>query len=199
MVGNLIEGCVSFMVERGAIPNTDEQLEIYRYGMELQIYYLIHAFILLGIGLLFGQAARVALLLFLFGLIQSNGGGYHANTHGKCLAIMVLGVLAFLALLPLYQAGIILQAASVILGLAVVIYLAPVAHKNHPLSPEKSKRMGKRAKILAGAISVIWCGAAFFNIWPDARAVISLTMALTGVSLIAAQVKKRALSGSGCD
>ena len=191
MVDNLIDGCVSFMVQRGAIPNTDEQLEIYRYGMELQIYYIIHAFVLLGIGFLFGQALNVALLLFLFGLIQSNGGGYHADTHGKCLGLMILGVLAFLALMPLYRSNAILQAVSLVIGLAVVISLAPVAHRNHPLNPQKSVVLGKRAKVLAGIISFLWCVFAFFNVWPDARGVIAITMAFTGISIFTAWLKKR--------
>jgi len=195
MVPRLINECVLFMVNRGAVPDTEDQREIYSYGLELQIYYLIHAAVLLAIGFSFGKAFEVGLLLFLFGLIQSNGGGYHANTHGKCLALMVFGALLFLALSPLYQDNVPVQMMSVLFGLAAVICLAPIAHKNHPLSPQKSKAMGRKAKYLACGISALWCVISISATWPTAQTVIALTMALSGVSMAAAWVKKNLSAG----
>jgi accessory gene regulator B len=178
------------MVRRGAIADTKEQREIYGYGMELQIYYIIHAVLLIGIGLLFGQAFEVAFLLFLFGMIQSNGGGYHAETHGKCLGIMAVGVLIYIALLPIYLLYPLLQTASVLFGWIVIICLAPVAHKNHPLSPEKSKTMGKRAKFLACIISTSWFLLLLSGWLEPLHPIISTTMFFSGISMIAARIKK---------
>ena len=195
MVNQLINKCISFMIRAGAIPNTVEQCEIYSYGLELIIYYIIHAVLLLGIGLLLGSFAEVALLLFLFGLIQSNGGGYHADTHGRCLILMVLGVLFFLALLPLYYNFFLLQAVSVIFGLIIVILLAPVAHENHPLNPQKAAMMGKKAKVIAIVTAFIWGLLTFSSagtwLWPAIPGIIAVTMAFTGISMITAWLKKR--------
>jgi len=190
MIARLINGFVSFMIIRGVIPDTEDQREIYSYGLELQIYYAIHAAVLLSIGLVFGRAFEMELLLFLFGLIQSNGGGYHANTHGKCLTLMVMGALLFLALFPLYQRSVPLQIMSVLVGLMAVVCLAPIAHKNHPLNPEKSKAMGKKAKYLACGISLLWCVLSFLSVFPSAQAVISITMAFSCASMVSAWVKK---------
>ena len=190
MIARLIDGGVSFMVKRGAAPDTEDDREIYAYGLELQIYYLIHAMVLLSIGFLFDRAVEMGILLFLFGLIQSNGGGYHANTHGKCLFLMVLGALLFLAVFPLYQNNVPMQSISVSLGLATVICLAPVVHKNHPLSPQKSKVMGKKAKLLACGISLIWCLVSVFDVCPTIQTIIAITMAFSCLSMISAWIKK---------
>ena len=189
MVNRIIDNCVSFMVKNNAIPDTQEQREIYSYGLELQIYYFIHAVLITGIGLLFGHAMEMAFFLFLFGTIQSNGGGYHADTHGKCLAIMVFGALLFMALLPFYQKHLLLQPFCVLFGLIAVLCLAPVAHNNHPLSPQMSKRMGKKAKILTCIISLSWFLFYFFGIFLFTHSLVSLTMFFSGISMICAWVK----------
>lgn len=190
MIASLADRCVSFMVQRGVFNNTEEQREIYSYGMELQIHYIINAVLLLALGFFFGRFLEVAFFLFLFGLMQSNGGGYHANTHGRCLGIMACGVLLFLVLLPLYQYNVRLQFFSALIGFISVIWLAPVAHKNHPLNPEKSKRMGRRAKVLAVTILIAWCLIHFVEMWQIVNSIVSLTMAFISVSMVAAQIKK---------
>ena len=193
MVDRFIGGCLAFMIRRGAVADTAEQREIYSYGLELQVYYFIHAAMLLFIGLLFGRSGEVALLLLLFGLIQSNGGGFHAGTHGRCLALMAAGAALFLLVLPLFERYALLQAASVHFGAAVTLALAPVSHKNHPLSPEKSKELGKRAKLLACAVSFIWGILALAGVLPVVRGVASAAMLFTGVSILAAWARRGCL------
>lgn len=190
MIDRLTNEGVSFLVKRGVVAEAKDQRDIYNYGLELLISYAIHAVVLLTIGQLFGRAIEMGLLLFLFGLIQSNGGGYHANTHGKCLSLMVLGALLFLILLPFFQDNLPVQSTSVLLGLVAVICLAPITHKNHPLSPQKSKAMGRKAKYLAGGISLLWCIISFFVLSPILQAVISITMAFSCISMVSAWVKK---------
>jgi len=191
VVNILINRCIFFMIQARAVPDTEEQREVYAYGLELIIHYFINAAILLAIGLLFGRLTETAALLLLFGTVQANGGGYHAETHGRCLALMVLGVLLFLALLPLYQAYAVIQPISVIAGLTAVICLTPVAHRNHPLSPQKSLQMGKRAKVTAGGISFLWCFIYFYGAMPTAAAVIAISMFYLSISMLAAWVKYR--------
>ena len=188
MVDSFIDRGVSFIIEKGAIPDTQGQREIYRYGLELSVYYIIHAILLLAIGALFGRMMEVALLLFLFGLVQSNGGGYHANTHGKCMTFMTAGTLVFIAMLPIFQTYILLQLAAITFGLAAVIYLAPVAHKNHPLSRDQSKILGLRAKWLACMISLLWLVLVVLGMGASIRETISISMLYSGISIIFAQM-----------
>ncbi|MCL2400113.1 MAG: accessory gene regulator B family protein [Defluviitaleaceae bacterium] len=191
MVANIIDKSVLFLIQQGAIENTEEQKEIYRYGMELQIYYIIHAAILISLGLLFGHGLEVALLLLFFGAIQVNAGGYHAKTHARCLTIMTIGVILFLLLLPIYQNNFILQLVSTILGTATVIIMSPVTHKNHPLSPQKSEVLGKRAKFIAVVLALLWYVLMFFDVSVRLQNIIPVVMAFTFVSLVCAWTSKK--------
>ena len=190
MIDKFIERCVSFMVKKGAVPDIEDQREIYIYGLELQIYYIINATVLLAIGFLFGHIVEVALMLFLFGVIQSNGGGYHANTHTKCLFYMIVGVFVFLLLLPIYQDHILLQLLSVLGGATTVLCLAPVAHKNHTLSPTLSKKMGNRAKVYTCVLASSWCLLLIIDMLQITQSVIALVLGFTGISMIAAKKAK---------
>lgn len=191
MVAGIIDKSVRFLIQQEAVENTEEQKEIYRYGMELQIYYIIHATFLISLGLLFRHGLEVALLLLLFGAIQVNAGGYHVKTHNRCLAIMTLGVISFLLLLPLYQNFPALQAASIVMGTFAVITMSPVAHKNHPLSPRKSAILGKRAKFIAITFALLWYVLMFFDVLVRLQGIIPIVMAFTFISLTCAWVNKK--------
>ncbi|MCL2285443.1 MAG: accessory gene regulator B family protein [Firmicutes bacterium] len=145
--------------------------------------------LLISIGLLLGYGMEVALLLVFFGMIQVNAGGYHAKTHKRCLSIMALGALLFLFLLPIYQSSLLLQASSVFIGTISVVVMAPVAHKNHPLSPKKSRQLGKRAKVIAVGFALLWCIISFNDVGAFMQGIIPIVMLYTFISLICAWLK----------
>ena len=190
MIEAIINKSVRFLVDRKTISNTPEQLEIYRYGLELWIYYIVNATILLAISVPMGRVWEVALFLFLFALVQTNGGGYHADTHGKCLAFMVAGVLVFIALLSLFQASCVIQIIGALFGLCIICFLAPVSHVNHSLSRDYSKRLGNRAKRISFALIGI-CIALLVLDMMKISAVLSLALFFSGVSLICAFLKAK--------
>ena len=191
MVERIINGSVSFMIRMGAVSDTEEQRDVYRYGMELQVYYIIHAVILLFIGLLFGRTLEVALLLFTFGLVQTRAGGYHADTHKKCFLIMVAGVSLFIFILPIYHTFIVIRALSVVFGLLTILCFSPISNKNHSLCTQISKQMGRDAKIIACVIAFIWFVIDFFEILPVIDNVVAIVMAFTGISMLSALIKMR--------
>ena len=190
MVAEIIDKSVMFMLQRGAIPDTEEQIEIYKYGIELQIHYFINATLLIIIGLLFGHGWEVVLLLITFGAVQVNAGGFHADTRKGCLSIMVFGTLVFFLLLQVYEVSFFLQFISVSAGLITVLKLAPVSHKNHPISPQTSNKLGKRAKYIAVALTMGWCALSYFGANAAGPSIISAAMVFSCVSLVCAKLKK---------
>lgn len=194
MIAKIIDKCVYFMVRQGVVQDTDEQKAIYSYGLELQLYFIIHAVLLILMGCFFGSGFEVSLLLLLFGMLQVNAGGYHAKTHMRCFVTMMVGVLLFLWLLPIFQGMFFLQLCSVVLGVAIIFLLAPVAHKNHPLSPMLSVRLGQRAKIIAVGFMLLWCIFIIFDINSLLRGIIPVVMAFTVFSLLCAWLKKKRFS-----
>ena len=192
MIERIIKAGVDLLVKRQVASETQEQREIYHYGLELLVYYIINVAVLLAIGWIYHRAWEVALLLFLFALIQTNGGGYHADTHGKCLLTMIVGVLAFIAVIPLYNENMILQGASVGIGLFMVYRFAPVPHRNHPLSAARMRQLGIRAKVIAAGLAAIWV-AAISMAFREIASVLSINFLMIGLSLFMAFLKQKDL------
>ncbi len=61
-----------------------DQRNLCIYGCELWLYTIISAFGLLIIGILMHASLESAIIIVIFYLCQSNGGGYHASSHVNC-------------------------------------------------------------------------------------------------------------------
>ena len=89
----------SFLERRGAI-DADAR-EIYVYGAEILLYTLFSTMGLLAIGLFMRRLPETAILIILFYVNQSTGGGFHAATHTRCFLTMAAGLCACLLALAL--------------------------------------------------------------------------------------------------
>ncbi len=150
-----------WLVNKGA---DAENKEIYAYSMEC----LLNTILTFGIILITGAvlnlfAATVVWSLFFLPLRHSSGG-LHAPNHIGCLIIslsvgigcMLLNALLVGIVFPLVLAGV---AGSI----AIVFALAPVIHRNHPLSQARIAKMRKIARILMlaeGALCILLLFAA---------------------------------------
>lgn len=63
------------------------------YGCETLLYTIISTLGLLFIGILFSMSLEAAIIILIFYICQSTGGGHHANTHFKCFATMSIGLI----------------------------------------------------------------------------------------------------------
>ena len=73
-------------IDHGLI--SEEDREIYEYGFEITIYTIWSTIVLLLIGLALRQLWASLIIVALFYTFQSTGGGYHADTHLKCLSTL---------------------------------------------------------------------------------------------------------------
>ena len=176
---------VSFLFHHGYIQEEDQ--DVYLYGLDLLLYTVLSYGILLLLGACLGDFSRSFLLLLTFSLLQSNGGGYHANTHLGCFMTMFLfwllgmAVMAFLPALSL--------CFLFLLGLPVIFLLAPVEQKNAPIGTEKKRFHKKRAQCIAAALGVSVIFLLFVS--PRLGAPISIGIFFSGSSMLAA-IRKRA-------
>ena len=81
-------------------PDERQQL-LCQYGIELWLYTIASTAGLLLLGLLFNAAIESVIIISVYYICQSNGGGFHASTHAKCFLTMVFGLLTGLFLLRL--------------------------------------------------------------------------------------------------
>lgn len=78
------------------------------YGCEVWLYTVLSTLGLLMIGLLTNSVLETIIIITIFYLCQTNGGGFHATTHLRCFLTMTLGLLIGLMFvrLPIFRSVI---------------------------------------------------------------------------------------------
>ncbi len=137
----------SFLERRGAI-DTDAR-EIYVYGAEILLYTFFSTMGLLVIGLFMRCLVETAIIIGLFYVNQSTGGGFHAATHTRCFLTMAAGLCACLAALkwpiPL------LAYALLACGALFMLWRRPlVLHANKRYLESKREGLIKRSRRVTG-------------------------------------------------
>lgn len=125
--------------------------EVSAYGLELLLSGLLGYLAVLAAALLCGEALFGLVFLLLVTVTRSYTGGYHADSHCKCVltgSLMFLIAVAFFrvtARLPLVPLNLCLAAFN----LSVVSGLAPVEHGNKPVTKRQKARGRKIGLLLA--------------------------------------------------
>lgn len=135
------------------IPDCSDEQEraMYEYGCELWLYTVFSTLGLVLIGTVLGCPFEAIVMISIFYLCQSNGGGYHASTHIHCFLTMAVGMLLGLLLVntvvPFIAAVTALSASTAIL-LFFPLYLHP---KKRYLSVRR-RTLEKRSRIVTMCI-----------------------------------------------
>ena len=85
-----VERLVDWWIRTGAAQEEDR--EVLAYGADLALYTAASTGALLLTGLVWGRWWEAAVIIACFYLNQTNGGGFHAASHGKCFGTMWLGL-----------------------------------------------------------------------------------------------------------
>ena len=118
-----------------------ELFEVYVYGLELSLSFVISTFIILLVGVLFNQIVSSVVFLVVFIFIRRFTGGYHATTFLRCQICFVSTFISVLSLSKLLPANIyIVIILPILVGLPLILKYAPIENKYKPLtSKEKIK------------------------------------------------------------
>lgn len=137
----------------------EDEIDVYRFGLELLIVTISKVMGLLIIGLAFGIISEIIFFTLFFSGLRIQTGGYHAKTPMKCFlgTIGLLFMSIFLVkIIPIeYELYFIL--ISIITSIVMVMYYAPVENENRPLS-KKEKIIYKNrsiATVILGSIIVL--------------------------------------------
>lgn len=140
----LAEMIVRALETRSIIPVADR--EVYLYGFDAALYTFFSTAGLILIGCLLGRGMETLIIILLFYVNQTLGGGFHASTHFNCFITMVLGLLACLAtfLLPFSRWAYCVLGA---VGLGLMMKYPLVLHKNKEHLHSKYDIFNKRSKM----------------------------------------------------
>ncbi|MEF9992530.1 MAG: accessory gene regulator B family protein [Romboutsia sp.] len=144
----------SFLIENKEIDKED--YEVYKYGFEILIAFITNIVIVLIIGLLFNKIFYSIVFLACYCPIRQFAGGYHANNYTNCLLIFIL-IFILTMNIPLNVDSqiytLIIFTISTLSCIGIFI-LAPLEHRNNPLTLSEIKKYKKISKILAGIVYI---------------------------------------------
>lgn len=129
------------------------QREIYAYGCELLLYTIISTLGLLLIGIAIGKLFETSVMIAIFYLCQSNGGGYHAATHMRCFLTMVSGLFIALLLISIPLSNgfyVVILLLSVVTLVAFPLYL----HPNKRYMVNQTSELVTRSRLITSCIAI---------------------------------------------
>lgn len=174
------EYIVRLFEKHGVICASAEEREVYIYGFDIAIYTFLSTLGLFFIGWMAGRPIETTLLIFLYYINQSFGGGFHASSHLMCFLTMVLGELLFFVsfLLP--------YSLLACIGISVISLLFMwthplVLHPNKSYLKKKAPQLIKRSRQILLLETTLLVAFILLNI-PDIIQTGSLALLLSTIS-----------------
>ena len=171
------------LIQKELIPAEDR--EIYAYGFDILFYTIWSTAVLILIGLLFGQFPDAVVLIAVFYTFQTAGGGYHADTHWKCLLSMVIGLVVGLVMCRLSIPPVVLWILMAV-GTVVLLILPLVLHPNKAFLEEK--RIGLSIRSVIVTFCVLAAAITLSLFFPRLLCAFAMSSILAAVSRIAGKV-----------
>lgn len=179
MMRRISEKIVLELDRRGVLKHTSK--EVYIYGFDIAIYTYLSTLALFLIGWIGGYPFETILLISLYYTNQSLGGGYHASTHARCFLTMVLGMLVFLAVIPI-TFSLLFQAIVVSLSCLILWHFPLVLHPNKKHLIKKANQYIMRSRRFVVIQLALFCIAAFLHFHRYILTTFTISLAFSAVS-----------------
>lgn len=158
-----------------------DRVETCVYGIDLALYTIFSTLTLILIGDVFGKPIETMILIAIYYLNQTVGGGYHASTHWKCFASMIISLLICLVIIRFFSQALYLAPFLAIIAL-IVLWKNPLhLHPHKAYLKNKAESMKKKSKFCA-VLSL-------FTVFPLARVGNSFALS-AALGILAAAVSR---------
>jgi accessory gene regulator B len=138
----------------------EESNDVYTYGFELIISALINILCMAIVSITLRRYFDWLIFLLAFIPLRTTAGGYHANSHTKCI---VVGTIAFTVLLAISRLqlhwDVVILAISAS-SLLLILLISPVEAHNKKLKDEQRKK-NRGTSIYLGILNLIIAGASY--------------------------------------
>ena len=164
----------------------EDETEIVRFGLELNIMKLFISAGMLIAAMIFGCIPSALVFMAVYPPLRSCCGGYHATTRTVCfvLSMAVMSIVnAAVRLLP-EKVLFVSAAAASIAGIILIILFAPVDTVSKPFD-DTERRVFRRRSLAAAAISALLLAILAFSGSYRLMSAASMAVFFTGIMLIA--------------
>jgi len=164
MLPMLSERLSSFFVRSQIIQKEDK--EVYSYSVEVLLATVLNFAVLYLIAFFTSRVWETTMFIAGFIPLRSLAGGYHAKTHLRCLAVLLLAYGGFLGLsyLASPEQYIFFNLSCTAGSMICVWLLSPVEDKNKPLNQHEKKFFKRRSRVaILVYAGVIFVGTLLFS------------------------------------
>lgn len=135
--------------------NHDDEYGICAYGLELFLYSVFSTLGLILIGILFNSLSSCLIIICVFYILQTCGGGKHANSHLMCFGVMSFFLCIALLLCPIK----IPNAFLLLISSSSSVYMLAhplVLHRHKKYLQYKRQQLELISRITTVAITLIF-------------------------------------------
>lgn len=165
---------------------------IYAYGLELLFSSLVGIVALIIISTVCGKPFLWIPYLAGFIPLRLSGGGYHANTHFRCIFTFSLLFSFVLLIERMYTIPLKTWLISCLVNLFIILLFSPVSAPNKPLK-ECQRRANRRNSLILGIGNLLGCVVlgSLFNVYNQRISMYFAGSGMAGLSMLLAVINKR--------
>lgn len=170
---------------------SEREKDVYMYCVQTFLFQGITYGIILLLANCFDVVALTIAYYVGFLPIRYVAGGYHASNHVRCLlltiSVYVLAVIMCLLITRTFIYPVLVS--NLIISSVLIIWAAPVDHKNRPFSPREKDRFRRRSYIIT--IVIIVLSLVVLTISVKMSVAMSLGTLSAACSLVAGSIQRR--------
>lgn len=189
MINNISSRLTDRLIAKGNI--TEEDRELYIYGLFMLLSQIMYFFLSVVFGLLFQCFIESVIFYIAFQFIRRYAGGYHAKTETKCEILSTLSLLVCIAIIKViktYDFQTLLLFVTIISAVCIFVF-CPLDTPEKALTEKEFKYFRKISWIILLVITAVIVFSYFFKI-NTIFAPCCMSLILESLLLIAGKLKK---------
>ena len=191
----MLNACATALTDRllYRFPMAQARRAVYIYGFELTLSSFAVMTSVFILSCLCGAVYTSITFSLIFVSIRLFAGGFHAKTYGRCFILSNAVYLACFCIAYLIQILRITFLCPILtlLSMAVVVVLAPLKHKNHPMSDTLYRKNRNIALAFTTCEGLSILVAFFFSFMLHVVCMGSTTMTAVAVLMVIPKIQER--------
>ncbi|MHB8963652.1 MAG: accessory gene regulator ArgB-like protein [Saccharofermentanales bacterium] len=191
MIARMSRKVAAVFIDKSIIQSADR--EIYAYGFEMLFATALNFLTVAVLAIISHTILESSLYCLGFIPMRAVAGGFHAKTHLRCLFILVITFLVFIAIIRNCPAEFInpITQISIAVSSVIVFLFSPIEDENKPLTPDEHQKYRTISRLGIAACSILILLLTVFLKESVILLSVSLGLLSACLSLLAARFRER--------
>ncbi len=196
MLSKLSKKMTHFYLSKNKIE--EDECEIYDYCFEIFLSTVLNLITVIIIGFACLRFLETTLFIAVFLTVRVMAGGYHSDTHFRCLLLLVVVFSIFLIMLYFVPVSILvfINLISSLIAMIVVAILSPIDHPNNQMVVSR-KNKAKFVSISISIVCILIINILTFYHYNIIAFSIAYPLSAVAISCIAGVIKNKSINCKG--